>query len=163
MKQGNDGHDGQADDTEHDRQPVSEPRTLVDRAEPLDAHRYILDAVRSGPVSVATLTGELYGVPGRAAWAVPWRARVIAAVNALAERGRLGWTTVDGEPAATLTAPAELPDPGPAAAVNAAQAAPKPLSRPQPSPPVRGPREARLRRVRLAADRARGVEDVQLP
>jgi hypothetical protein len=169
MEQGNPqpGHDDQA---EPDRRS-SFARNLNDQAEPRDMHRHILNRVSDGPVTVAELVAELYGLPASAAWARPWRSRVISAVNCLAERGRVGWVSVDGEPAATRTTPAELPDPGPAAAANARQSASEPFSGPQsrpvapgPSPDaVRGPREARQRRVRLAADRNRGVEDIPLP
>src|SRR4051812_8130958 len=89
-------------------QAEHEPPSRVAREtlhEPRDAHRFIADRVRVAPVTVTTLTRELYGVP-MTAWAAPWRSRVISAVNVMAQYGRLAWVTLDGEPAATLPAAA---------------------------------------------------------
>src|SRR4051812_49542440 len=135
---------------EHDHVPQGHLRR-DGYTEPRDVHRFILDRARNGPITVTTLTRELYGVP-MTAWAAPWRSRVISAVNSMAQYGRLAWVTLDGEPAATLPA-AALGDPQ-----EGAESAQEATSGPPVPPPVRG--DLRVRRV---AVQRRAVQDVPLP
>jgi hypothetical protein len=134
---------------EHDHVPQGHLRR-DGYTEPRDVHRFILDRARDGPVTVTTLTRELYGVP-MTAWAAPWRSRVISAVNVMAQYGRLAWVTVDGEPAATLPA-AALGDPQ-----EGAETAQEAISRVQPPLPVRSTQRRR------AMVQRRAVEDLPLP